>query len=40
MIRAIRNWLSDHFFLWDAEDVRRDRWERRSEEFIRRHGGW
>ena len=35
MIRAIRNMLAD-FFLWDGESIRRDRWERRTQEIIRR----
>lgn len=34
-MRAIRNWLAD-FFLWDGEDVRRDREVRRTQEAIRR----
>lgn len=36
MIRAIRNMLAD-FFLWDGEDVRRDREVRRTQNYIRRH---
>ena len=35
MIRAIRNMLAD-FFLWDWEDVRRDREVRRTQDIIRK----
>lgn len=37
-MRLLRNLLAD-FFLWDAEDVRRERWVRRSQELARRSSG-